>query len=86
MGEVVLADLDELPLHPTLPRLHSERFVTVDWTGVLHSDLSVLVDTLGRLGTDTGPGGGDQDVDIVDVSPAPAGGVQHLAALQKIYQ
>ena len=40
------------------------------------------MDTLGRLGIDTGPGGGDENVDIVDVGPASAGGVKHLAALQ----
>ena len=40
------------------------------------------MDTLSRLGTDIGPGGGDENVDIVDVSPTSAGGVKHLAALQ----
>ena len=40
------------------------------------------MDTLSRVGTDIGPGGGDENVDIVDVSPTSAGGVKHLAALQ----
>ena len=33
--------------------------------------------------TDIGPGGREQDVDIAEVSPALAGGVQNLAALCK---
>ena len=40
------------------------------------------MDTLSRLGTDIGPGGGDENVDIVDVSPTSAGGVKHLATLR----
>ena len=84
-GEENIRDLDEVSLLPAFPILDGGGKVSVHRAGGLHSDLRVLVDVevnlLGLEVVETVPGGGDQDVDIVDTSPALAGGVQHPAAL-----
>ena len=82
LGEETIRDLYELSLVTTVSGLDSEGRVTVQRAGGLHSDLSVLVNTLARLGVlHTAPAGGDEDGDGVDVSPASAGGVKNSAAL-----
>ena len=85
LGEEELGDLDELPRVAAVSRLDGEGRVTVEQAGGLYSDLSVLVNTLARLGVlHTGPAGGDEDGDGVNVSPASAGGVEHTASLPTI--
>ena len=85
LGEETIRDLYELSLVTTVSGLDSEGRVTVQRAGGLHSDLSVLVNTLARLGVlHTAPAGGDEDGDGVDVSPASAGGVEHTASLPTI--
>ena len=82
LGEEEIRDLYELSLVPTVSSLDSEGRVTVQRAAGLHSDLSVLVNTLAWLGVrDAAPAGGDQDGHAVQVSPASAGGVQHSATL-----
>ena len=84
-GEEGIRDLYEVSLVPAIPILNGGGKVPEQRTGGLHSDLRVLVDVdMAHPGLEmlhTRPGGGDQDVDIVDASPALAGGVQHSAAL-----
>ena len=73
--------LYEVSLLPALSILDSGWSVSVQRAPALYPDLSVLVDILAWLGVvDTGPAGGYQDVDLAEVSPSLAGGVELVAA------
>ena len=79
---ITTAHLYELPLLPTLSCLQGEGSVSIDGVCELHPDLGILMDLMRLLRVvELSPGGGDQDVDIMELRPARAGRVKRPAAL-----